>query len=84
MARQDGLFDRAQSSGLGNRVVWGLLALATVLTVRSILTQVCLDGLVCLAAPVQAGCMINLQGMHGMHQCPRCACGGVKVRFHGH
>lgn len=65
MARQDSLFDRAQSSGLGNRVVWGLLALATVLTVRSIITQVRLVGLLCLAAPEQAGCMVICKGCTG-------------------
>lgn len=39
MARQMGLFERAQSAVLENRVVWGLLAIATVLTVRSVVKQ---------------------------------------------
>ncbi len=39
MARQTGSFDRERSAVLENRVVWGLLAIATVLTVRSIVKQ---------------------------------------------
>ena len=41
MARQSSLLERAQSGATQNRLVWGLLAIATVLTVRSITTQVC-------------------------------------------
>ena len=40
MARQSSLLERAQSGAMQNRLVWGLLALATVLTVLSIMTQV--------------------------------------------
>lgn len=39
-ARQSSLLERAQSGATQNRLVWGLLAIATVLTVRSIITQV--------------------------------------------
>ena len=40
MARQSSLLERAQSGAMQNRLVWGLLAIATVLTVRTIMTQV--------------------------------------------